>query len=155
MSIEAAFMVPHPPLIVPQIGKGDEKKVRKTIESYKQVADEIAAIRPETIIISSPHSVMYHDYFHISPGKGASGSFADFRAPGVSFQEEYDTELVTLIEKLAGRSGIPAGTMGERDSSLDHGTMVPLYFIREKYTDGKIIRIGLSGLPLKTHYELG
>lgn len=155
MSIEAAFMVPHPPLIIPQVGRGDERKVSKTIEAYERVADEIAAIKPETIIISSPHSVMYHDYFHISPGDSADGSFADFRAPGVSFHENYDTELVSLIEEYAKKSGIPAGTMGERDSSLDHGTMVPLYFIRKKYGGGKIIRIGLSGLALETHYELG
>lgn len=155
MSVEAAFMVPHPPLIVPQVGRGGEKKVRKTIEAYKQVAVEIAALRPETIIISSPHSVMYHDYFHISPGEEAFGSFSDFGAKDVSFHEHYDTELVSLIEKLAKKEGIPAGTIGERDSRLDHGTMVPLYFIRQVYSGGNIIRIGLSGLPLKTHYELG
>ncbi len=155
MSIEAAFIVPHPPLIVPQIGRGEEKKVSATISAYQQAAEQIAEIKPETIIISSPHSVMYYDYFHISPGKSAEGSFADFRAPQVSFEEEYDAELVTEIEKLAGKSGIPAGTKGERDSTLDHGTMVPLYFIRQKYQGGRIIRIGLSGLPLSVHYEFG
>ena len=155
MSIEAAFIVPHPPLIVPQIGKGNEAQVQKTIDSYKQVADEIADIRPETIIISSPHSVMYADYFHISPGKRAFGSFADFKAPDVSFSEEYDTELVENICSLCESIGFPAGTMGERDKRLDHGTLVPLYFIREKYKGGKIVRIGLSGLTLKEHFRLG
>jgi AmmeMemoRadiSam system protein A len=33
--------------------------------------------------------------------------------------------------------------------------MVPLYFIRKKYKGGKIIRVGLSGLPLTEHYALG
>ena len=71
MSIVAAFMVPHPPMIVPEVGRGSEKQVEKTIKAYEKVADEIAALKPETIIISSPHSVMYSDYFHISPGSGA------------------------------------------------------------------------------------
>ena len=155
MPIEAAFMVPHPPLIVPQVGRGGEKKVRRTIEAYERVADEIAALRPETVIISSPHSVMYRDWFHISPGERAFGSFADFGAPGVSFSEEYDTELVDLIEELSADNGIPAGTKGEHDPRLDHGTMVPLYFIRQKYKGGRIVRLGLSGLPLTTHYQLG
>ena len=155
MSITAAFMVPHPPLIVPQVGRGNEVKVQKTIRAYKQVADEIASLQPETIIISSPHSVMYADYFHISPGERAFGSFADFNAPEVSFSEEYDTELVNMICTLCDKEGFPAGTMGERDKRLDHGTMVPLYFIREKYNGGKIIRLGLSGLPLKKHYRFG
>ena len=155
MPIEAAYIVPHPPLIVPQIGRGEEKKVAKTIRSYEQAADEIAAIRPDTIIITSPHSVMYGDYFHISPGEGARGSFAQFRAPQVNFDEKYDAELVSLIEQYAQYAGLPAGTQGERDPMLDHGTMVPLYFIRQKYQGGRIVRIGLSGLPFARHYELG
>ena len=138
MAILAAFMVPHPPMIVPAVGRGSEKQIQKTIDAYEQVADEIAALAPETIIITSPHTVMYADYFHISPGKGAKGDFGRFRAAQVCFDEEYDREL-----------------MGERDKRLDHGIMVPLYFIRRKYTGAKIVRIGLSGLPLSEHYRLG
>ena len=155
MAIVASFMVPHPPLIVPDVGKGSEEQVRKTIDSYKEVADEIAEIRPETIIISSPHATMYSDYFHISPGRSAAGSFLSFGAPQVRFDEEYDTELVSAIEGLADEEDFPAGTMGRRDKELDHGTMVPLFFIRQKYNDFKIVRIGLSGLPLTDHYKLG
>ena len=65
MSILAAYMVPHPPMIVPEVGCGSEKQVEATCRAYEKVAEEIAAIAPETIIISSPHSVMYLDYFRI------------------------------------------------------------------------------------------
>ena len=155
MSILAGFMVPHPPMIVPDVGRGSEEQIRETTAAYERVADEIASLQPETIIITSPHSVMYADYFHISPGRRASGSFAGFRAPQVSFSETYDEELVGEICRLADEEDFPAGTLGERDRSLDHGTMVPLYFIRKKYGGGKIIRIGLSGQPLIDHYRLG
>ena len=155
MPIKAAFMVPHPPLIIPQVGNGNEKQVEATIRSYEQVADEIAALRPETIVISSPHIVMYGDYFHIPSGKGGEGSFSRFGAPQVSFNEEYDTELLDAIVTFAEKEGIPAGPEGARDPQLDHGTMVPLYFIRQRYQGGKIVRIGLSGLPLSEHYRLG
>ena len=132
MSILAAFMVPHPPMIVPAVGRGSEAQIMKTTGAYEQVAEEIAALSPDTIIITSPHSVMYADYFHISPGKSARGDFGQFRASQVSFD-----------------------VMGERERRLDHGTMVPLYFIRRVYAGGKIVRIGLSGLPLTEHYRLG
>ena len=155
MSVLAAFMVPHPPLIVPDIGRGSEKRVQKTIDSYEKVAKEIAALEPDTIVISSPHSVMYYDYFHISPGEGAHGDFARFGAPHVSFTEEYDSELVKEIEKICESEDFPAGTKAERDPELDHGTMVPLYFIRKAYKGGKIVRIGLSALPYEKHYRLG
>ncbi len=155
MGIISAFMVPHPPLIVPAVGRGNEAQVQKTIDSYEAVAKEIAALAPDTIIISSPHAIMYGDYFHISPGSEASGSFENFRAPEVFFREKYDSDLVREIEKLAKAEDFPAGTLGERDPKLDHGTMVPLYFIRKYYAGGKIVRIGLSGQPLTDHYKLG
>lgn len=155
MSIIAAFMVPHPPMIVPQVGRGSEAQIEATTKAYEQVADQIAELKPETIIISSPHTIMYADYFHISPGRWADGDFGQFRAPDVSFHEEYDTELVRKIDEIAQKERFPAGTMGERDKSLDHGTMVPLYFIRKKYQEGRIVRVGLSGQPLQEHYRLG
>ncbi len=155
MAILAAYMVPHPPMIVPAVGRGSERQIAKTTAAYEQVAEEIAQLHPDTIIITSPHSVMYADYFHISPGKGAGGDFGRFRASQVRFEETYDTELVSEIAQLARGQGFPAGVMGERDKSLDHGTMVPLYFIRRRYSGGKIVRIGLSGLPLTEHYRLG
>lgn len=155
MSVIAGFMVPHPPLIVPAVGKGEERKIAKTIASYEEVARQIAELEPDTIIISSPHSIMYADYFHISPGKHASGSLKRFRAPEVSFEEEYDSELRDKICELSDNIDFPCGILGEKDPELDHGTMVPLYFIRQKYSKGKIVRLGLSGLPLSDHYRLG
>ena len=155
MAVQAAFMVPHPPMIVPEIGRGSEEQIAETTRAYERVAEEIAALKPETIVITSPHSVMYSDYFHISPGKRARGSFADFRAGQVKFNEEYDEELVDQICLRAVEEHFPAGTLGERDAKLDHGTMVPLWFIRQKYDGFRIVRIGLSGLPLTDHYRLG
>jgi AmmeMemoRadiSam system protein A len=155
MPVIRAFMVPHPPMIVPEVGRGSEKQVEKTIKAYEKVADEIAELKPETIIISSPHSLNYYDYFHISPGAGAVGSFSDFGAPEVKFEVRYDQELVNLISDYAERSGSPAGTLGEKNPSLDHGTMVPLWFILKKYKDFKLVRTGLSGYDLLKHYEYG
>lgn len=155
MSVLAAFMVPHPPMIVPEIGRGSETKIAETIRSYEQVADEIAALKPDTILISSPHTVLYADYFHISPGSRAKGSFAQFRAPQVRFGEEYDEELAERICLEAAKEHFPAGVRGERDARLDHGVMVPLWFIRKRCPAGRIVRIGLSGLPLTEHYRFG
>lgn len=153
--IKAAFMLPHPPIIVPEIGRGEEKKVQKTVEAYHAAARQIADLKPETIILMSPHQILYSDYFHISPGKSASGDFAQFRAPQVQMQVRYDTEFVNQLCKLADAADFPAGTQGERDRRLDHGTMVPLYFVNQYLKDYRLVRIGLSGLLLKMHYQLG
>ena len=155
MSIVGAFMVPHPPLIVPEVGKGGEQQIKKTSDAYKEVARQIKELKPDTIIISSPHSIMYADYIHISPGKNATGSFDTFGAPNVTFEETYDDELVTEIENICNEKNFPAGTFGEKNPELDHGTMVPLYFIEQEYKDFKLIRLGISNLPLVEHYRMG
>lgn len=155
MAIVAAYMVPHPPLIVPQVGRGEERGIQKTIDAYEEIAREIDALRPQTIILTSPHQTMYADYFHISPGQAAQGDFGQFRAGQVKIEVRYDTEFVSRLCEMADRNGFPAGTDGERNKRLDHGTMVPLYFIRKHWADFRLVRIGLSGLPLGMHYQLG
>ena len=80
MPMIASFIVPHPPLIIPSVGKGSEARVQKTIDSYEIIAKEIAEIEPETIIISSPHTMCFRDYFYISTHSTMKGSFASFEA---------------------------------------------------------------------------
>ena len=154
MPLIGAFMVPHPPLIIPSVGKGSEKQVTKTINSYKKIAKEIQILKPETIIVISPHSTCYRDYIHISPGKTAKGNFKDFNS-NEEINVEYDTELREKIIEIAKQNNFPAGVEGEKNKMLDHGTMVPLYYINEEYNKYKCIRIGVSDLPLKDHYRFG
>ena len=155
MAVKGAVMVPHPPVIIPEIGHGEEQKIRETSDSYRKAAAKIAGWKPETVVVISPHSVMYEDYFHISPGTGAQGDFGQFRASQVKFQVDYDTEFVKVLAREAEARDIPAGTLGEREKRLDHGTMVPLYFLDRYMQDYRLVRVGLSGLPFTVHYELG
>ncbi|WP_303858169.1 AmmeMemoRadiSam system protein A [Aminicella lysinilytica] len=161
MSIIAGYMVPHPPIILPEVGRGEEKKIQRTIDSYRNVAADIAALEPETIVITTPHSVMYSDYNHISPGARATGSMAAFNAPQVKIDVDYDQEMVHGICTLAEQRGLRAGTLGQKDKTLDHATMIPLYFIEKAYEESareknyQVIRVGLSGQPLIEQYALG
>jgi MEMO1 family protein len=155
MPIIAAFMVPHPPIIIPEIGKGEEKKIKATIEAYLEVGRRVAALKPDTIIISSPHAEAFSDYFQISSGFQGEGDFGRFGAPSVRIEAAYDNELVQALGKLAAARNFPAGSAGEDFSPLDHGTMIPLYFINQFYKDYKLVRIGLSGFPLVQHYAFG
>ncbi|MCH5345452.1 MAG: class III extradiol dioxygenase subunit B-like domain-containing protein, partial [Acetatifactor sp.] len=123
--ILGAIIVPHPPIIVPTVGRGREREVQATVEAYRAAAQQAAAWNPEVLIVISPHCVMYTDYFHISPGKGTSGDMSAFGAPQTNLTVEYDGELRDELIRQAEEAGIQAGTLGERDSSLDHGTFLP------------------------------
>ncbi|MCE5195731.1 MAG: AmmeMemoRadiSam system protein A [Negativicutes bacterium] len=158
MSIIAAIMVPHPPLIIPAIGQGEEKRIQKTVDAYQKASRLIMEAKPDTIVITSPHSILYSDYFHISPGQCAAGDFGRFAAKEIRITAEYDSELVTELSRLCAQNGPAAGTLGEREQALDHATLVPLYFLQQSNNGqlpSKIVRIGLSGQPLTEHYRLG
>ena len=158
MSILAAVVVPHPPIILPEVGNGEEEKISATSNAYKEVMRRVVELNPDTIIITSPHSIMYADYFHISPSESARGDMTQFRAPQVDLTINYDTEFVQRLSELADNENIPAGTMGERSPRLDHGTMIPVRFLEQAGLDlerVKFLRIGLSGLNAETHYKFG
>ncbi|MBD3878458.1 MAG: AmmeMemoRadiSam system protein A [Quinella sp. 1Q5] len=158
MSILGAVVVPHPPIILPEVGRNEEQKIAQTTEAYKEIARRIVELQPETIIITSPHSIMYSDYFHISPGLSASGDMAQFRAAQVKLSISYDTDFVKRLSTDAMAQGVSAGTLGERNPALDHGTMIPLYFLKNAGLDFdrvKFIRIGLSGMSAAVHYKFG
>ena len=155
MSIKAAFMVPHPPLIVNEIGGSEIDKIKTTLESYERVAKEIGELKPDTIIISTPHIEMYSNYFHCLQEKRLIGSFKRFGAPNVSFDFENDLELVSKIEDICIQKGFPGVLIKDDEKELDHGSMVPLYFIRKYLKDFKLIVVSLSTMPYTRHYELG
>lgn len=153
--IVKAIMVPHPPIALHEVGRGDEKKIQTTLDAYHKACREIARAQPETVIILSPHALLYRDYFNISAGKEAYGDMGRFRAGAVAFEKEYDEEFTRCLTELLEENGFPGGTQYDRDPLLDHGTMVPLYFLEQEMHDYRIVRIGLSGLPLAMHYRLG
>ncbi|MDD7363420.1 MAG: AmmeMemoRadiSam system protein A [Peptoniphilus sp.] len=156
MAIIGGAMVPHPPLLIPEVGGGEEAIIEKTTKAYDEAGRRAMALRPETVVVLSPHSVMYRDYFHISPGASVAGDFSAFRAGSVGISCEYDEEFVRHLAEKAQESDFPAGTRGERDPRLDHGTMIPLYFLnRHVEVPFKVVRIGLSGLGLADHYRFG
>ncbi len=153
MKILGAFMVPHPPLIVDEIGQDDIKEIQKTYDSYIEVAKEIENLKPDTIIISSPHAPLYRDYFYLPSGEYGTGSFGRFGAPEIKFNEKYDIELIDEIEKLSKEKNFPCGRVNNEE--LDHGTMVPLYFINKFFKDYNLVVVGLSGISLEANFEMG
>ena len=155
MPILGAVIAPHPPLIIPTVGRGREREVQATIDAYRTAAKQVAAWEPEALIITSPHQIMYTDYFHISPGRSAAGDMSTFGAPETRLTIRYDEGLREELVRRAESAGLRAGTLGERDPFLDHGTFLPLYFLREAGVDCPILRVGLSGFSPLDHYRLG
>ncbi len=155
MSIAGSIIVPHPPIIVSDVGRGREQELQKTIDAYRTAAQQVRAWEPEVLLITSPHAVVYPDYFHLYSGLEAAGDLAGFGAPQIRLETKYDGKLRDAVSRWARDVYIPTGTLGQPDPTLDYGTLIPLYFLREAGVNCPILRIGQSGLSPLQHYRLG
>lgn len=155
MPMLGALLTPHPPILLPEVGRGREREISATGEAMRAAAGEVARWKPDVLIVSSPHTILYGDYFHIAPGSGAWGDMSAFGAPQVRIEAQYDAPLRDEIVRLSQAAGLEAGTLGQRDPALDHGILIPLYFLRKAGVNCPIVRMGLSGFSPLAHYRLG
>lgn len=155
MSMLGAILTPHPPVLLPQVGRGREAEIAATGRAMTEAAQEAARWQPDVLIVASPHTVLYADYFHISPGQGAAGGLSAFGAPQVHVDVSYDAPLREELIRRAAQAGLPAGTLGQRQAALDHGVVIPLYYLQQAGVTCPILRLGLSGLSPLEHYRLG
>lgn len=149
-----AGISPHPPIIIPEIGKENLKFVKKTSQALKNLAEELYVSKPETIIIISPHGPMMADAFVFNLSPKYKLNFQDFGDLVTNIELEGDVGLTHHYKEiLEGKFPV---TLTSQEQ-LDHGTGVPLYFLTENLDRQKIkiIPLAYSLLDYKTHYELG
>lgn len=161
-TIKGAFISPHPPILIHEVGKGEEHKAGATLDSLRKMALKISGMKPSTIILTTPHGPVFQDFIHINIGRALEGSMRRFGASGVRLQFENDVRMTEDIITLANSAGIPCGGLDEAliarykiSGELDHGAMVPLYFIAREYRDFKLVHISVAGLPFKELYRFG
>ena len=155
MSIVAAFAVPHPPIIVAGVGRGEETAVQATIDAYRQVARAVARLAPDTVVVTSPHAPAYLDAFAICDGSELAGSMADFGDPEDALSFAVDTAFAEDVELGAHARNVYAARSAWRGREMDHACFVPLYFVAQETSAFKVVEIGLAGLPASDHFALG
>ncbi|MDD5620994.1 MAG: class III extradiol dioxygenase subunit B-like domain-containing protein [Candidatus Pacebacteria bacterium] len=153
MSLVFAAFCPHPPLIIPTIGsKEDLKQINKTILSFKSLAQKLKDSKAETLIIISPHGHIFSNVFSINTSKEFFGDFSLFDDFSSQLYFNNDLELSNQITNDCSEQKIPLKNIEEK--SLDHGSLVPLYFLSQK-NKFNIIPIGYSFLSIKSHFTFG
>ena len=131
MSLVLAGIVPHPPLLIPEIGRGELEKVRQTRQALQELSQQVAAVRPDTVIIITPHGPILKDTPVIMAGEELRGDFSSFNAPNVKVRASIDGELAGAITLAARTRGIGVIIENKAGEKLDHGVSVPLYYLQE------------------------
>lgn len=149
--LDFAAFTPHPPIIIPGIGASRERlQAKETVSSLKKLGAELASLQPDTIVIISPHAQMEPGAFVVNSRENLEGSFGQF---GFDRACNYSNDLA-FVEKLKGvseKEGIPVSLV---EFPLDHGALVPLYYLAENI-QSNIIHLAFSMLPAAVHVRYG
>jgi len=124
-----AALMPHPPVIIPEVGRGREREAAITVDGVERLAEAISERRPECLLVLSPHQPYAPLSLSFNATPRPVGSFAHFGA-SVSLEMNTSAKLHPLAEYLRS-SGLAVHGGNSSGAAVDHGSLVPLYFIKK------------------------
>ncbi|HYP02449.1 MAG TPA: class III extradiol dioxygenase subunit B-like domain-containing protein, partial [Pyrinomonadaceae bacterium] len=152
-SIVFVGIAPHPPIMVPEVGREAIAEVRGSIDAMRELTGRIIACGAETVIIVSPHAPLDAHAFVTYREPELRGDFANFRAPQATIRAPLDLELLEALTSSAAEDGYHVVPL--EGYELDHGTAVPLYFLLRNNWRGRVVALGYSFLSNEDHVRFG
>ncbi|NUM25389.1 MAG: AmmeMemoRadiSam system protein B [Candidatus Buchananbacteria bacterium] len=154
MPIVFAAITPHPPVLIPKIGKDNLKKLKKTEEAMKSLEQQLYAAKPESILIVSPHGQVFDESFNINFSAEYKSNFKDFG--DFELELSFKSDYMSIQEiRAADESNQEAPVVMTSPEELDYGFSVPLYFLTQHLKNIPIIPITHSGLDYQQHFKFG
>lgn len=152
--LKFASICPHPPIIIPTIGKpADLKQVSKTTEGMEKLSKKFGKANPKTAIVISPHGPLDPNRFTISNSPTLTGHFYPFGDFKTELIFKNDLSLVKKIRKEADKASIPLRVADIK--TLDHGALVPLFYLSKGVPNIKVVSVTFSFLDVETHFKFG
>jgi len=162
MGIVFAGIAPHPPLLVPQVGGGQIKKVEKTVQALKDLSRRVVDSGAESLIIITPHGPVMYDAVAVTDGDSIVGDFSQFGAGEVRQKLEIDGKLSVYLLEEANNAGVPVKFVPasnnyspRQGTGLDHGAAVPLYYLEEQGFRAGGLHITYGLLSFSQLYKFG
>jgi MEMO1 family protein len=152
-SLVFSGIAPHPPIMVPEVGRESIAGVVHSIEAMSELTRRLIDSGAESVILISPHAPLEADSFVAYEGPQVFGDFSRFNAPGTQFATDVDEELLAAIKEGAASQRYEVTTL--REHELDHGTAVPLFFLLGNGWRGKVVTLGYSFLSNDDHLRFG
>lgn len=156
MSWNWAALMPHPPIIIPEVGRGREREAAATVSGSQQLAQRVSEKKPEYLLLMSPHQPYAPGALFINGAENLRGSLEPFGAPSVAFQLRSPRDKIQDLARHLAENNIPIRTEQASNLTHDHGSLVPLYWLRQVWGDlPPIILSSPIGLTLKEAFKLG
>ncbi len=151
--ITFAAHVPHSPLLIPSISGDRIGAVKKTVDALSELAEELAATKPDAIVLISDHPTMFDNAFSISVADPYTCSMQDVGDLGYKKTYHPDFSVIDRLQRdlRAANEPITLST----DPSLHFAATVPLHFLTTHLPAVRIVPIAPSMLSPKAHFTFG
>jgi aromatic ring-opening dioxygenase LigB subunit len=153
-SIVFAGIAPHPPLLIPEVGGARIEQVADSQRALGQFARRLLDSNPDTVVVISPHSPLDPRLFTTRSTEQLAGDFREFYAPEVRLTFQNDLKLIGAIKQAAAAESIELGLL-KGDVPLDHGALVPLYYLYQAGWRGPTVVIGFTLESNQKHLAFG
>ncbi|MEA3449710.1 MAG: AmmeMemoRadiSam system protein B [Patescibacteria group bacterium] len=150
--ITFAALVPHPPILIPEIGKENTERLKKTITSYKKLELALKESQATTIFIISPHGETFHNTMLINQNIAYRADFSEFGYLGAKKEWRGNMKLTQIIKSACEKDN---NLRLYTSNTLDHSTAIPLLLLTPNISNLKIIPLSYSQLNNKKHFEFG
>jgi AmmeMemoRadiSam system protein B len=153
MSLVFAAMTPHPPILIPAIGKEQIAALAKTASAMERLEQELYVSKPQVIMIISPHGSLFGNAFAVNAHTNFTTLFEEFGDLATKKTWNGAPELAARISSAAKKRDLPVQLVSA--DRLDHGASVPLFYLTNHLPDMKILPMGYSGLSVDRHIQYG
>lgn len=147
-------IVPHPPIMVPEVGGNEARRVRRTQEALLELGRRIRDSGAEVMVFISPHGPVFWDAVAVVTVARLRGSLGRFGAPDVIFSLDSDLRLADALREQMAALGVPEVEV-DTGYELDHGVTAPLYWLEKGGVDLPAVVCGTALLPLWRLYNFG
>lgn len=145
-------VLPHPPILLPEVAEGRQVHVEATLNAYEVVKKRLIELGVQRVVMISTHGIVTLRRFHLLESR-LSGNLSRFRAPQISFEREADAELASAIRSAAERHEIPLGSTSHWEES-DHSIGVPLRLLGDSIRS-RVAIVSISFRSPEDHYRFG
>lgn len=141
-AVQIAVLMPHAPVLVPELAGERLADEVKTVAAMRDAARRVMKHRPAALVLVSPHSPRRRRAFGVRTPERHEGSLARFNAPELAVELPNDRTMITELMTASDACGVDLWFIG--DGELDHGAVVPLWFLQEAGWDGPTTIVSLN-----------
>ena len=153
MPLIKACLLPHSPLLIPEIGRANYAFLKKTVAAYQTIGQDLSALKAEVLLIISPHGQAPEQGIVLNMSPEMEIDLKEFGfIPAHTVFHNATGLSDSLANGLAGQ--FPLSLAAEK--LMDYGTAIPVWLLKDCAPNLRIVSLSFSSeLDQAVAYRFG